>query len=115
MITSQHAGPARAQNQILSYALFLREYMRNPRATASVCPSSPALSRRMAESIDFRRARTIVELGAGTGAVTRAILERLPRTALLFAVDNNQSFVDHLAERFPDRRLVPICGQAERL
>src|SRR3974377_115511 len=106
MITSQHAGPARAQNQILSYALFLREYMRNPRATASVCPSSPALSRRMAESIDFRRARTVVELGAGTGAVTREILGRLPRTGRLFAVDNNPRFVEHLTQRVAARRPV---------
>lgn len=69
----------------------------------------------MAESIDFRRARTIVELGAGTGAVTHAILRRLPRNARLFAVDNNPTFVEHLNSRFPDRRLVPICGQAEEL
>jgi phosphatidylethanolamine/phosphatidyl-N-methylethanolamine N-methyltransferase len=115
MMTSQHPGTARGSNQFLSYALFLREYVRNPRATASVCPSSPALSRRMAESIDFRRARTVVELGAGTGAVTHAILGRLPRTGRLFAVDNNPSFVEHLQQRFPDRRLVAICGQAEQL
>lgn len=80
-----------------------------------MCPSSPALSRSMAERIDFDRARTIVELGAGTGAVTQAILERLPDEARLYALDNNAAFVEHLGQAFPDRRLIPIHGQAGEL
>lgn len=89
--------------------------MRNPRRTASVCPSSPALSRTMAEGIDFGRAQTVVELGAGTGAVTRALLDRLPPGACLYAVDNNAAFVEHLKQSFPDPRVVPIHGQASQL
>ena len=108
-------APVRASKQFLTYALFLREYMRNPRGTASVCPSSPALSRCMAEAIDFERARTVVELGAGTGAVTRAIVERLPSDARLFAVDNNLSFVEHLSTAVPDARVRSIYGQAGEL
>lgn len=73
------------------------------------------LSRRMARCIDFHKAETIVDLGAGTGAVTQAILERLPRKAKLFAVDNNPSFVEHLNNAFPDPRLVPVHAQANAL
>jgi phospholipid N-methyltransferase len=69
----------------------------------------------MAQCIDFNRARTIVELGAGTGAVTRAILKRLPQEARLYALDNNAAFVEHLGHTFPDRRLMPIHGQAGEL
>jgi phosphatidylethanolamine/phosphatidyl-N-methylethanolamine N-methyltransferase len=115
MTYPDQTAPTRSPKQIVSYALFLREYMRNPRRTASVCPSSPALSRSMAESIDFTWARTIVELGAGTGAVTRAIVDRLPSDARLYAVDNNASFVEHLKQAFPDSRVIPVHGQAGEL
>ncbi len=102
-------------NHFVSYALFLREFARNPRGTASVCPSSPILSRRLADCIDFDRVQTVVDLGAGTGAVTHAILDRLPDDGRLFAVDNNASFVDHLRQIFPDPRLVAVHAQANAL
>jgi phosphatidylethanolamine/phosphatidyl-N-methylethanolamine N-methyltransferase len=113
--TSDQLGPARNSSNILTYALFLREYVRNPRRTASLCPSSPVLSRRLADCIDFSKARAIVDLGAGTGAVTRAILDRLPSDGKLYAVDNNRSFVEHLNQAFPDSRLVPVHAQANAL
>jgi phosphatidylethanolamine/phosphatidyl-N-methylethanolamine N-methyltransferase len=115
-MTSPHQTPnARSANPIVSYALFIREYIRNPRRTASVCPSSPALSRAMAEAVDFSRARTVVELGAGTGAVTRALLDRLGPDGRLYAFDNNAAFVEHLKQSFPDPRLISIHGQAGEL
>ncbi len=111
----RQVDPARTPNQFASYALFLREYVRNPRGTASLCPSSPVLSRRLAACIDFRKAKTIVDLGAGTGAVTQAILRRLGRDGRLYGVDNNETFVDHLHSAFPDPRLIPVCAQADAL
>ncbi len=114
MNPSEQLGPVRP-SAFLSYALFLREFARNPRGTASVCPSSPILSRRLADCIDFDRARTVIDLGAGTGAVTHAILERLPQDGRVFAVDNNASFVEHLSQSCPDPRLTPVHAQADAL
>jgi phospholipid N-methyltransferase len=62
-----------------SSAAFLREFLRDPAATASVVPSSPALARRMLSGLDLSACRTIVEFGPGTGVFTQEVLGRLPR------------------------------------
>jgi phospholipid N-methyltransferase len=59
-------------------AAFLREFLRNPAATAAIAPSSRALAARMVEDIDLAACRSIVEFGPGSGPFTRAILDRLP-------------------------------------
>ena len=60
-------------------ALFLRKFLTqiargNP--IASVAPSSRWLSRTTVRNIDWDRAETLVELGAGTGPITRVLAER---------------------------------------
>lgn len=58
---------------------FLREFKRNFQTTGALLPSSPALSRAVAEEIPKYEGspRNILELGAGTGVITRRILPRL--------------------------------------
>lgn len=58
---------------------FFREFLRDPRATAAVAPSSQALARRMVAGIDFARVTSIVEYGPGGGVFTRALIEVMPR------------------------------------
>jgi len=57
----------------------------------------------------------MVELGSGTGAITREILLRLRADARLYAIDSNPIFVAHLKRNCADRRLIPIHGVAETL
>jgi phospholipid N-methyltransferase len=45
-------------------------------------------------SIDFGRARTIVQLGVGTGCITRELLRRLRPDARLISIEVNGVFVD---------------------
>src|SRR6476646_11158879 len=80
-----------------AYRLFFRESMRSLGPTASMSPSSRYLANALTKPIDFRRARTVVELGPGTGAVTNEILKRMRPDAKLFAVDINETFIDHLS------------------
>ena len=80
--------------------------------TASLFPSSRYLANALIRPIDFRRARTVVELGPGTGAVTNEILKRLRPDGRLFAVDINQTFIRHLRNTCHDPRLIPLCGSA---
>jgi phosphatidylethanolamine/phosphatidyl-N-methylethanolamine N-methyltransferase len=98
-----------------AYRLFFQESMRSLRPTASFFPSSRYLANALIRPIDFRRARIIVELGPGTGAVTNEILKRLRPDGKLFAVDINQTFIHHLRTTCSDPRLIPLCGSATDL
>jgi phosphatidylethanolamine/phosphatidyl-N-methylethanolamine N-methyltransferase len=98
-----------------AYRLFFQESMRSLGPTASFFPSSRYLANALIRPIDFRRARTVVELGPGTGAVTNAILKRLRPDGKLIAVDINRTFIHHLQTTCHDPRLIPVCGDAAEL
>jgi phospholipid N-methyltransferase len=98
-----------------AHRLFLQESFRSLDLTASVFPSSRYLASALLRPIDFERARIVVELGPGTGAVTNEILRRLGPDAKLLAIDINKSFINHLRNACNDPRLIPICGSATDL
>ncbi len=68
-------------------------------------PSSRYLVDRLLRGIDFTRARHLVELGVGTGCVTREILRRMRPDARLISLEINPEFVAMAEQRFPDPRL----------
>lgn len=47
--------------------------------------------------------------------MTRHILKRLSPDARLVAIDNNDRFVEHLGQSCRDRRLIPVCADAQEL
>ena len=51
--------------------MFLQAFLKSPRVIASVFPSSSFLERRVVRAADVGSARAVVELGAGTGGITR--------------------------------------------
>lgn len=78
-------------------------------------PSSPFLTRRVCRTIDFDRARTVVEYGPGTGVMTRYLLERMPEDAQLLAVESNEKFVDVMEEEIDEPRLLMEEGDVRRI
>lgn len=68
----------------------LRRFLAAPRTIGSVAPSSQALTESMLENVDWNEVKTIVELGAGTGVFTKAIIERAaPETHIfIFEIDD---------------------------
>src|ERR1700683_5710412 len=97
------------------WGVFLIESIRSFSTTASVLPSSKHLASARLRPIDFERARVIVELGAGTGAVTLEFLQRMRPDTRLYALDINARFIEFLRETISDPRLVPLVGAAEDL
>ena len=95
--------------------LFLSRYVRAARFVGSVTPSSRYLVRTLLAMADVGSARTVVELGPGTGPFTAGLLARLAPDARLICVERDAAFVRHLRTRFPDPRLTVICGGAEHL
>jgi phospholipid N-methyltransferase len=62
---------------------FLRAWARDRKGVGAVAPSSPDLARLLVDAADIRRGDVVVELGAGTGPMTRALVDRHPDTPLL--------------------------------
>lgn len=81
--------------------LFLRRWLANPLQMGSVVPSSPVLGRRIAALVERRGDEVVVELGAGTGAITRALLAGGVPAERLVVVEIVPDMAEHLARAFP--------------
>lgn len=95
------------------WALFVREALANPRDMGAVVPSSPTLARRMARLVDPHQEGLVIELGAGTGVVTEALILRGIPFQRLIAIERSTALAGHLRARFPGLRVV--CGDAANL
>ncbi|MFC4820590.1 class I SAM-dependent methyltransferase [Dokdonella ginsengisoli] len=84
---------------------FFRQWLKNPRAMASLAPSSRQLARRMVAQLP-PGARRVIELGAGTGVFTRALLDRGIAPDDLLVVELNTELAEWLSERFDGVRIV---------
>jgi phosphatidylethanolamine/phosphatidyl-N-methylethanolamine N-methyltransferase len=78
---------------------FLRGWMQNPAAVGALVPSGRLLARYMASGLGA--GSRVIELGAGTGCVTRAILQAGVRSDDLTVVEQNEDFCRLLRARFP--------------
>jgi phosphatidylethanolamine/phosphatidyl-N-methylethanolamine N-methyltransferase len=90
----------------MSYGDFLRGLLKDPRGVSAPTPSSPALAAVMAEKVDPLRPGLVVELGAGTGVVTQALLARGISAERLLVIEYGAYFVDLLRKRFPEATVV---------
>lgn len=72
--------------------LFARKFLAHGTRIASVTPSSRWMSRELARHADPARPQRILELGAGTGPVTRALESRLHPGSTLVAVEPDPDF-----------------------
>jgi phospholipid N-methyltransferase len=86
------------------FTLFLGKFVRQGTAIASLAPSSRWLSRTTVRSIDWSRAGVIVELGAGTGPITRVIAERATSECRVIVLERDPDFCRLLRTRFQHLR-----------
>ncbi|MGH6913974.1 MAG: class I SAM-dependent methyltransferase [Geminicoccales bacterium] len=93
--------------------LFFRQWLRSPKSMGSVIPSSRALARAVTREVVWRPGQTVVELGAGTGAISRGLMDSgLPPEAVMM-IELDRPLFEYLRERFPGVRV--INGDATRL
>ena len=83
-------------------AHFVTAWFRNPLQTGALLPSGQPLARAMARHADPHRADPVVELGAGTGAITRALLARGLAPRRLVAIEKDPALCRILMLRFPE-------------
>jgi len=92
---------------------FLTELARHPLQMGTVWPSSRALARAMVRRLPETRALPVLELGAGTGAVTQALLEGGLPPRQLIALEKSPRLAEVLRDRFPGAQI--LAGDALEL
>ena len=91
---------------------FLSAWLRNPRQAGALLPSGSRLAQAMAEQVDPGRG-LVVELGVGTGAITRALIERGVTPEQLILVEKDPALFGEMERRFPG--VVALRGDAAHL
>lgn len=81
--------------------LYFRRFLKHPARLASLTPSSQALGRVVAQQVRRRPEEYVVELGCGTGAITRGLLASGVPPEKLVAVDLDAELLAVLREEFP--------------
>jgi phosphatidylethanolamine/phosphatidyl-N-methylethanolamine N-methyltransferase len=116
-------SPRRPEPRLGDEKRFFRSLIENPRLTGAVAPSGPHLARAMARAASGCGAGLVVELGPGTGPVTRALIEAGIARERLVLVEFDPGFCRLLSQRFAPvrviqgdafdlaRTLAPLAGQ----
>jgi phospholipid N-methyltransferase len=106
-MTSSSLPAGRHEPTSPDWWLFLRKFLREGRGIAALAPSSRWIARAAVRGIDFDRAGCVVELGAGTGPITRALLRGAAGTACrVLVIERDPDFCQRLRRRFPDAEVV---------
>jgi phospholipid N-methyltransferase len=94
--------------------VFLKAFLKNPGRTGSVIQSSPVLADKMLSKIDFQGAKCIVELGGGSGVITKKILQKMRPDCVLLCFEIEPALAEKL-KNIRDSRLVVIDDCAEKI
>lgn len=92
--------------------LYFRRFLKHPARLASLTPSSPALGRLVAQQVRRGPEEYVVELGCGTGAITRGLLAAGVPPERLFAVDLDAELLAVLRAELPEIQTLE-CDAAE--
>ncbi|MBU2667989.1 methyltransferase domain-containing protein [Actinoplanes bogorensis] len=93
----------------------LTEFLRHPLLTGAVAASSPALACMITDGIGLEQARTVVELGPGTGVFTKAIRRRIRPGTRIIAIEINPHFAVRLTDRYRSEPVDIVHGSATDL
>lgn len=98
------------------FLLFFGKFFRHGTKIASLAPSSVWLSRATLSNVDWTKVKTVVELGAGTGPITRVIAARARPETRVIVLERDADFARLLRERFaPLANFEVIEGDARDL
>src|SRR3954452_5047200 len=89
-----------AEEPMSDFSLFLGKFFRHGTAIASLAPSSRWLSQTTVRNIPWDRARVLVELGAGTGPITRVLAEKARPECRVVVLERDPDFARLLHQRF---------------
>lgn len=90
---------------------FFREFLLNWKHTGAVAPSSRGLAKLVVETAGTCHAKTLLELGPGTGAFTEVLYQTLPKSSRYLGIDLNKGFIEKLKNRYPLFNFEAVAAQ----
>ncbi len=87
---------------------FFIEFLSNPFKIGGLIPSSNALARAMIRAAEtkFSSGHTLVEVGPGTGPITKHLCEFNPKPSKVVIFELNDRFYKMISEKFPEYSVV---------
>ncbi len=89
---------------------FLQAFLKNPLKVGAIAPSSPELASQMLKGIEPDDHNIVLELGVGTGAITKFLRDLVPSKDSYLGLELDSDLVNTLNQNFPDMNI--ICGNA---
>jgi phosphatidylethanolamine/phosphatidyl-N-methylethanolamine N-methyltransferase len=80
---------------------FLKGVISTPKTVGAIMPTSARMANRMASIIDTGSGLPVLELGPGTGVITKAILDTGVKPENVVSVEYSSDFVRHLRGKYP--------------
>lgn len=85
---------------------FLQAFLKNPLKVGSIAPSSPELAQQMLAGIHPSEENVVLELGVGTGAITKFLQEVVPNKESYLGIELDKDLVRLLKKNFPNLKIV---------
>ena len=80
---------------------FFKGWIDKPKTVGSIIPTSSITARKMASIVNTKSGLPVLEVGPGTGVITKAILRLGVKPENLYAVEFSHDFVLHLRRNYP--------------
>lgn len=104
--TVKRSKGAQFKENVADQVSFLGTVFRAPRAVGAVAPTSTQTARVMASHIDLESGLPVLELGAGTGPITKAILGTGLAPEKLIAIEFSAPLCRVLEKKFPNINVI---------
>lgn len=85
---------------------FLQAFLKNPLKVGSIAPSSPELAQKMLRDIAPDKDNVVLELGVGTGAITKHLQKIVPNKESYFGIELDKDLVRLLRKNFSELKIV---------
>lgn len=89
---------------------FLQAFLKNPGKVGAITPSSTELATELLQGIAPDDNNIVLELGVGTGAITRFLQDIVPDGNSYLGIELDRDLVRTLNRKYPDMRI--LCGNA---
>lgn len=85
---------------------FLQAFLKNPLKVGAIAPSSPELAAEMLAGIHPDDHNIVLELGVGTGAITKFLRGAIPSRDSYLGIELDGDLVKTLNKNFPDMNII---------